>query len=49
MKIGNKGPHSVESGSSRISRMALGLRHERATIVCYRDLDEAVEFVRATF
>ena len=33
----------------RISRMALGLRHERASLVPYADIDEALAFVRATF
>lgn len=35
--------------SDRISRMALGLRHERATLVPYGTLDEVLAFVRATF
>ena len=35
--------------ADRISRMALGLRHERATLVPYGDLDEALAFVRETF
>ena len=33
----------------RISRMALGLRHERATLVAYANVDEALEFVRRKF
>jgi nucleoside 2-deoxyribosyltransferase len=33
----------------RISRMAVGLRHDRATLVPYVEIDEAVEFLRATF
>jgi hypothetical protein len=36
-------------GADRISRMALGLRHERARLVPYGDIDEALAFVRATF
>lgn len=36
-------------GAGRISRMALGLQHERATLVPYATLDEALGFVRATF
>ena len=36
-------------GADRISRMALGLQHERATLVPYGNLDEALAFVRATF
>jgi len=35
--------------ADRISRMALGLRHERATLVPYGDIDEALAFVRQTF
>lgn len=32
-----------------ISRMATGLRHERATVVPYRDLEDALAFLRRTF
>ena len=35
--------------AERISRMALGLHHERATLVPYGDIEEALAFVRATF
>lgn len=38
-----------QEAAGRISRMALGLSHERATLVPYRELDEVVEFLRATF
>ena len=36
-------------GADRISRMALGLQHERATLVPYANLDEALAFVRGAF
>lgn len=35
--------------ADRISRMALGLRHERATLVPYADLEQALVLVRETF
>jgi len=35
--------------AERISRMALGLRHDRARVVPYRDIDEALAFLRTTF
>lgn len=38
-----------EHAADRISRMALGLRHERATLVPYREIDEVLELVRSTF
>ena len=33
----------------QISRMALGLRHERARVVPYDDFEQALDFVRSTF
>jgi hypothetical protein len=35
--------------SDSISRMALGLRHERAQVVPYASLDAALSFLRKTF
>ncbi len=32
-----------------ISRMALGLRHERAQVVAYDNFEQALDFIRSTF
>jgi len=37
------------AAAERISRMALGLRHERATLVPYGSIEQALAFLRATF
>lgn len=38
-----------EPAADRVSRMALGLSHERATLVPYSEIDDALAFLRATF
>lgn len=35
--------------TGQISRMAIGLRHERARVVPYDDFEQALDFVRSTF